>query len=192
MELHDNILGRLLGIRLIGMGLINKNIIDNQNQEKFYDLFDTLKTVEQDVREISHDLYHDYSLKFGIISELKNYINAISNSDIEFSLSVSPKDIEIPGSLSIMIYRVVQESISNVLKHSKATYCLIKLNLTEDTLNLSIKDNGIGFEFSNTHRASIGLKSIKNRVKASNGNLNIESKPHKGTLVHITVPINKR
>lgn len=132
------------------------------------------------------------SLKdFGLILSLENLINRFKkNSKTEivfihqgFDNHVLKEDIE------INIYRVIQESINNIYKHSFAKKAEIQLYKYEDMIMLTIEDNGAGFDISENNSSGIGIENIKNRVNAINGLIYIESAKNKGTLLTIEIPI---
>ena len=98
--------------------------------------------------------------------------------------------IKFSKEISLPMFRILQEIISNIKLHAKATKIIIDLNKKEDTLNLSVEDNGVGFDAKavdilNSH----GLLGIRERVYAINGNLNISSTIGKGTTITVDAPL---
>ncbi len=85
------------------------------------------------------------------------------------------------------MYRIIQELLSNAIRHSKADELDISLNLNNDSLILMMEDNGIGFELQNTAKG-IGLLNIKTRVASVNGDINIDSKVGRGTIITVEIP----
>jgi len=113
------------------------------------------------------------------------YANIILETDIDL------QNIQIINSLEIVIYRIVQEALNNVAKHSKADRVKVCLNQMHDQgLRLSIKDNGQGFELGevlakDSSKRGLGLVGIRERTELSGGTFNIESDPAKGTRVSV-------
>ena len=89
----------------------------------------------------------------------------------------------------ISLYRVVQEIISNVLKHARATVVEVNLTRNHDSLNILIEDNGIGFDPSKS-TGGLGLKSIESRVESLNGTIVFDSAPGRGTTVSIDIELS--
>jgi two-component system NarL family sensor kinase len=88
-----------------------------------------------------------------------------------------------------VIYRVIQEATSNVMKHAQASKLSIQLIYDEDGVNLSIEDNGTGFEQETLkNKEGIGLKNIQNRVQSLKGTVEFDSRPGEGTLITIHLP----
>ena len=97
-------------------------------------------------------------------------------------------DNRLDSSVEISVYRMVQELMNNILKHSKATYVTIQLNKTENNLNIVVEDNGIGFD-TGSARSGIGLKNIETRLNKLNGKISIDSGRGKGTTTIIDIPV---
>ena len=94
--------------------------------------------------------------------------------------------------LEVQTYRIIQELISNVIKHSRANMLEIQINRFENILSLIIEDNGVGFNVKDitTSNKGIGLKNIASRVNHLKGELIIDSSKEKGTTVSIDIPID--
>ena len=190
-ELHDGILGRLFGTRL-SLDSLNmqqtEDAIKNRGQ-----YIDELKSIEQEIRKISHDLNTDFIAGSGFIDIIKTLIETQSSA---YQLSYTfDKDDEInwenvSNKSKIHIYRMVQETMQNIYKHANAKHIKISFRLKNDVILLSIEDNGSGFNV-NKAKKGIGLKNINSRAKEIGGKVDIESKIDVGTTILISVPINK-
>jgi signal transduction histidine kinase len=181
-ELHDNIANNIL---LVNFQLQNKEHVEIE------DVSDQLKNIHEQVRNISHELIPPVFKYASFIEILKDYVNQQNSYDkINISLSVdSEKGInEVPEKICLELYRIIQECIGNAFKHSDASNIEILLYKEDDLLNLTIMDDGKGF---NTERKSngIGLVIVKERVKSLHGILHINSSMGKGTEFNITIPI---
>jgi len=88
--------------------------------------------------------------------------------------------------LKLNIYRIIQEKINNIIKHSLAGKVEISVQAEKNDLHIEIKDNGKGFDL-NQKRKGIGLSNMKNRIESFNGQMLIESSPGKGCLMHIDI-----
>jgi two-component system NarL family sensor kinase len=190
-DLHDGVLGRLFGARLsldaLNEGSSRKDIKEREKSIK------ELQSVEEEIREISHNLN---SIAFNNESSFKELVekllvekSKITNFEYQFSIK---KDIdwkEIPNTIKINCYRILQEAIQNINKYSKAKTVKISFNKVENNLLVSIEDDGIGFD-TKVKRKGIGLKNITSRVKDLGGNVSINSVKNKGTKITIAILLN--
>jgi len=145
----------------------------------------------EESRRISMDLWPSILDDLGILSAIGWFCRqfGIAYSGIAIERQLDIKEHEIPTSLKVVIYRVLQESLNNVAKHSRADRVYISLWKQEGTIELTIEDNGIGFDLE-TSRKGLGLVSMKERVEFSGGRLVIESDLHLGTTIRATWPIS--
>jgi two-component system sensor histidine kinase UhpB len=120
------------------------------------------------------------------IEDLVNEVNMTKKLAMEFNYSIDPA-IKIDGKKELMIYRIVQEQINNILKHSHATKATIDLKADAGKLLLTIADNGIGFDKNETSKG-IGLQNISSRVEFYSGKINIISAPGEGCRFEIKIP----
>lgn len=180
-ELHDSIGQKLLLLK-------NTLLLKNENTDNSIPLVeDTI----HEVREMSHNLHPFQFEALGLTASLHNLIDAFQKtSPIFFSADIDQIENLILKEKEIFIFRMLQECISNVIKHSKATACNLNVSKNEKNIQFQLKDNGIGFE-SELYKNSIsnlGLKTLKERAQFINAQLNITSKPQKGTTITITIP----
>ncbi len=190
-ELHDGILGRLFGTRL-SLDSLNmqqtEDAIKNRGQ-----YIDELKSIEQEIRKISHDLNTDFIAGSGFIDIIKTLIETQSSA-YQLSYTFDQNDEinweTVSNKSKIHIYRMVQETMQNIYKHANAKHIKISFRLKNDVILLSIEDNGSGFNV-NKAKKGIGLKNINSRAKEIGGKVDIESKIDVGTTILISVPINK-
>jgi signal transduction histidine kinase len=103
-----------------------------------------------------------------------------AEEEVEFDLAENQK---------LTLFRIVQESLNNALKHAKANTVVIHLEQNQKDILLSIKDDGIGFDPVSVKKGA-GLKNIQNRVFLANGTISLDSRPGKGCCMQITLPIN--
>ncbi|PIF61516.1 MULTISPECIES: tetratricopeptide repeat-containing sensor histidine kinase [unclassified Flavobacterium] len=189
-ELHDGVLGRMFGVR-INLDSLNK-IDDGTAVEKRNNYLTELKSIEQDIREISHDLNREKSELINnfvaIVDNLfedqkktfKSKLVSIIDSGIKWEL--------VSNSVKINLYRILQEVLQNVNKYAIADNIKIELKKEEDHLILMMSDDGVGFNVK-TAKKGIGLQNILFRTNECDGVVDIKSKKGEGTIITITVPI---
>jgi signal transduction histidine kinase len=189
-ELHDGILGRLFGARL-NLDSLNKRQDDVAIESRNVYLVE-LKNIEQDIREISHDLNREKSaLKNNFVSIVNDLIDKqedVSEAKVSFLIDMDIEWEKIDNNIKINLYRILQESLQNINKYANAKNIKVEIKKTERKLKLIVSDDGIGFSVKKKSKG-IGLQNILSRTEASQGTLDVKSKPGKGTTITITVPI---
>lgn len=188
-ELHDGILGQMLGIRLILSGLNNKT--DSDSVLKRSELLKKLQGLEEEIRTISHELnrasqekIHNFIIS---IEELVKTIQDSSKMKCHFKYDQKIDWDQLKGDIKINIYRIVQESLQNCIKHAKATKVDLLFESENEHVRIIVLDNGVGFDKKKGKRG-IGLKNINSRLEKLNGTYDIQSKIGQGTKVIVTIP----
>ncbi|TYA69966.1 tetratricopeptide repeat-containing sensor histidine kinase [Seonamhaeicola marinus] len=190
-ELHDGVLGRLFGTRL---SLDSLNMANSADAVKTRgDYIEELKSIEEDIRKVSHELNTDFVAGGGFRDIIETLIETQSSAykfQFEFTHDDSINWDIIPNKNKIHIYRIIQETLNNIYKHANASLVNISFKLKKNVICLVMKDNGAGFQV-NRARSGIGLKNMKSRIKEIKGELNITSKVGVGTKVRIEVPVTE-
>ena len=99
---------------------------------------------------------------------------------------------EVPKEIALNIYRIAQEALRNISRHARATSVDIALLGRDDTLHLTIKDNGQGFDTQGKKMAGLGLASMKERASLIGGDFSLQSWPGNGTVIQVTAPLIRR
>jgi signal transduction histidine kinase len=142
------------------------------------------------VRDLSHKLISAVLLKFGLEHAVYDMCEKYSNQDLEFELESEDKIPRFNQDFEIKIHNIIEECINNIMKHSKASEASVMLLLTNNTLHVTITDNGVGFDASKISPSSgIGLSQIKARIENMEGVFNIDSKINHGTSIVMQVPV---
>lgn len=188
-ELHDGVLGRMLGMRLILMALNKKT--DDYSVTEREKMFEELQEIEVKIRSISHDL-HDEAYE-----EFKDFVDAIEKllmtirkafkKSCTFTYTRTADWNKLPGSVKMHLYRILQECIKNCTTHAQCSTIDVDLSLEGRDISLTISDNGKGFDMQK-RKKGIGLDNINSRLEKIEGKLNISSTPNKGTTVKIVTP----
>jgi signal transduction histidine kinase len=125
-----------------------------------------------------------------LIEVVNDYIVLLNQNCINIKFqTVNFEQIE-NKNLNINIYRIIQELLTNVIKHAKSSEVLLQLSKFENKVQISIEDNGIGFDYNSTKlNSGVGLSNIKQRINLYNGNIVIDSKLNLGTSIYIELKI---
>lgn len=189
-ELHDGVLGRMFGVRM-NLDSLNK-IYDESASVQRNSYLTELKNIEQDIREISHDLNREKSelinnfvaIVDNLFEEQKKTFQTKLISNIDSSI----KWEKVSNAVKINLYRIVQESLQNINKYANADIVKIEFKKETDNLFLQISDDGIGFNV-NRAKKGIGLQNMVSRINECKGTFEIKSKKGEGTIIIVTVPI---
>lgn len=189
-ELHDGIGQNLLIMNnRAKLGLKSKTDEDIKKQlENISDL--ALESIE-DVRKIAYNL-HPYNLdEFGLTNTIQSMLNKSSeSSNIKFSVYTDNIDGLFPADVEINIFRIIQEGINNIIKHSDAEQGIVSINREKDKVVIIIRDDGRGIPAgSEKKQMGFGLKGITERINFIHGRLHILSAPNDGTTLKIELPI---
>lgn len=189
-ELHDGVLGRMFGIRISLDSLDKLDESEAISKRKKY--LDELKNVEQDIREISHDLNREKSeLINNFVSILNKLFEDQKNMYSSKLITVFDPEIKwdlISNIVKINLYRIVQEGLQNCNKYAKADIIRVEFKNENDNLVLTIEDDGIGFNTNKT-KNGIGLNNIEYRATECKGTVTIKSAKGEGTILTIKVPL---
>jgi len=191
-ELHDDINQRLA---LLANGLqeveqaaqVNKNPSQKQALQELWQLTNAIAT---DIQQISHQLHPSKLHYLGLATTVRQLCNEFAhqhNIEIECIVKGLPEDLE--ESVSLNLFRTVQEALRNAVKHSHARHVKMELTCESSVVHLRVSDDGIGFDPEEARRAhGLGLVSMRERLRSIGGEFSIWSKPSLGTLVEGTVP----
>lgn len=190
-DLHDGVGQLFTAVKMNLSGLFNRMKIE-KDEDRFL-AEKTLALVDEsckEVRLISHQMMPNMLLRSGIASDVRNFIEKIDSENLKVNLEATGFKNRIESNAETVLYRVIQESVNNVIKHAKASRLDIILNRDDAGIDVTIADNGVGFNIDQQEQfAGIGLKNIRARVEYLKGTLEYKSVPGQGTTVHVWVPL---
>jgi len=171
--------------------LLDKN--PAQVPKELRELKTVVKNSLQDVRKIIFDLRPMALDDLGIIPTLKRYFSEYQERNgINIDLVAFGQEKRISSGMEVAIFRVIQEAVNNVNKHSKAHKVLVRLEMTPKVVNCSIKDDGVGFDVKvKMDQDKFGLLGMRERVELLRGSFTINSAPEQGTEVKFNIPLEE-
>jgi len=191
LELHDGV-GQLFTTVKMNMEILMERFLIKQPDANLL-AEKTMAMVDEsciEVRSIAHQMMPNAIIKSGLVSALRDFINKIPSEKLKISLETKGIDKQLESTTETVLYRVIQESVNNVIKHANANSLDILLLCDDKEITVSIEDNGQGFDISNKSKfTGIGLKNMISRVEYLKGSVDISSSPEKGTLVAIFIPL---
>ncbi|PSL48560.1 two-component system sensor histidine kinase DegS [Salsuginibacillus halophilus] len=162
----------------------------DQALAEIQDIRSLVKTSLGEVRRIIYDLRPMALDDLGLVPTLEKYLRNIQeNTDLDIRFTQHGKDQRLPANMEVGLFRLVQEAVHNTLKHAEATYVHIKAELLRTKATIIVEDDGVGFDEEEKEAHSFGLIGMRERVENLRGELTIQSTPHQGTTIHISVPV---
>jgi len=186
-ELHDNI-GQLLSVANMQLSILATEVSENI-KEKFTETKNVVKESLSEVRALSKSLNSDVIINRGFQESLSNEVQRLNKLEIinaELSI-VGDKNTFQNSKDSIILFRILQEFLSNTIKYAGAKNLKIKLNYKSDSLIIEASDDGKGFNFKSTKKGS-GLINMKSRAELINTKFDICSKPNEGVTLALVYP----
>ena len=191
-DLHDSV-GSTLAAAKLQFDYFVKHQNDNIHSEELTTKISTLlENAYVEIRSMAHLKNSGVIAKNGLLPAVEKLAkNASGINGLKFEVQSFGLDQRLDNSLEISIFRIIQELVTNIIKHAKATQGIIHITNHSDNLNIMIEDNGVGFnpkQLSKT-KPGMGITSIDRRIESLDGKFTIESEISKGTTVIIDLPL---
>jgi len=187
-ELHDDIGQRLT---LVELGLENaKEDCDSSLKPRLSELHNQVREISVATHEMSHGLHPSHLEHLGFVTAIRRLCHDVEREksvDIHFIAEGLPE--RLPAPISLCLYRVTQEALQNVVRHSAASDAMVSMKAGDGLLLLSIVDDGVGFAVVRQAESGLGLTSMRERLRSVGGTLEIASERMKGTRIDVSVPL---
>lgn len=191
-ELHDD-LGQALTTHLLALRNLQEDLslpVESMF-ERLQALHDQSYEILVKIRRLARDLRPPVLDALGLKVAMQTYCTEFTRRThlpviFEAETSLPP----FPDIYNITFYRILQEALTNIVKHSRASQVWVDLSLEDDKINLTVQDNGIGFSEEKTQSDGIGLTGLLERITIAGGTLNINSTPKHGTILSAQFPIS--
>lgn len=191
-DLHDGLGGIFSTVKMHYSTLQQETpaIKENTLYKKTLDL---INNASDELRKVAHNMMPEVLMKVGLIEALQDFCSNISSGKLlKITFQSFGMEKRLGSSTEIMLYRIIQELINNIIKHADATEALVQINREGNRLSLVIEDNGRGFDTREAEeKRSMGIATVKSRVDYLNGRLTIDSRKDMGTTVMIDLLINE-
>lgn len=191
-ELHDG-LGQYLSASNMNLKSVFEDLeeIPSPLETTFQTGLRFLNHAISETRNISQNLMPKSIQDYGLELAAESLINHLRKTHkITFYIYTNLKDVDLNEKIQINLYRILQEGINNAIRHGKPNKIEVQLVHSKGEILMTIEDDGVGFDKDNIAGNGIGIRSIKTRVGAMSANLDIVSKPGKGTIISVVVPVN--
>jgi hypothetical protein len=194
-EIHDNI---SLGLTLAKLQL--NTFLDNKDNTEI-NLYSTIDLISKsliEMNDLSKSLDGEQMLMFGLNEAIESEVGVIASTGIySIEYELTGEIVFLNPDIELILLRIIQESLNNILKHARARTIVVELIFEEELLRMKISDDGRGFDLEATKarrgiRRMAGLKNLEDRVKSIAGELDMFSIHGVGTTINIKLPINER
>lgn len=168
-------------------------ILTPENAGVFERSLDMLDSSIHEMRRVAHNLMPESVYRFGLDSAIRDYCADIHNTGIlHIKYQSFGMDTPIPDlSVSVSVYRIVQELVNNILKHAEASYAFVQITRSDSALFVDVEDNGKGMDPDViSGKGGMGWRNINSRVEYLKGTLSLESSEGRGTSIHIEFPLS--
>jgi signal transduction histidine kinase len=189
-ELHDD-LNQRLGLLAFRLTQLSEKVPNKEENQIIQELWKQTASLSKDVHRLSHELHPSALGPLGLVVAARALCDELSKQqkvNVEFTAVNVP--VQLAPELSLCLFRILQESLNNVYKHSHASVAWVRLAGGPDGIRLTVRDNGIGFDPDKRNRGGLGLLSMNERLRLVGGTIRIESISSAGTTVNVWIPIN--
>ncbi len=190
-DLHEGLGGMLSGVKLT-LGAMKGNVLlSEENARLFTKAFEQLDSSIGEMRRVAHNMMPEALVKLGLQQALQDYCDGISQTQaLTINCEFHGLEQRLQNSTEIIVYRILQELINNIIKHAHAGTVLVQVIRNNALLNITVEDNGHGFSNEEARlKNGTGLKNIQSRVDYLKGELDIRSEAGKGTSVLISFAV---
>jgi len=187
-EIHDNI-GQKLTLVKLNLSNLNAELTHVNHQQMVAEVSDMLTIALNDLRDLSRSMSSDMIKQNGLMKAIEFELQQINKAG-RFNIRLVVKG-DVPfmeSDVELTIFRIIQESLSNIMKHAEATQITVQISCNNTSLEFEVEDNGCGIDLSGSEHFGNGLKNIHARAIALKGNVKLISDKGKGTTVRITIP----
>lgn len=186
-ELHDNV-AQVLGMAKMQLHLLSGKVIDNPSKKMAEETSTLVGDAIKEIRSLSHTMNGDYILKAGLKECIEKDLKRIADAKRIKCKYISKGDVyEIGKDKELMLFRIVQECVTNAVKHGEPYEIMVSMNYEPDMLQATIVDDGKGMDTTQKGEG-MGLGNIRERVRLLKGVVTISSEIDKGTTILIRIP----
>jgi two-component system, NarL family, sensor kinase len=186
-EIHDNI-GQTLSFIKLNLNTMNP-VLPERQEEKWQESKELLTKVIQDLRNLSRTLNTDFIQEVGLVNAVRQQLGLLERTGVyQIEMEVSGEECALPASIELVLYRVIQELLNNIVKHADAGLICINMLFDPQFTTVVVADDGKGFESENLvlqNRPGIGLRNIMNRISLIGGTATIDSAAGAGSRITI-------
>ncbi len=188
-DLHDGLGGMLAGVK-INLSTWSSTHLDPEQHKDFYKILHQLDHSVAELRHVARNLMPESLFNFGLETALNDLCEFYTRNDLDICFQSINIEKNIPLTIQLNIYRIVQELLANAVKHAQASSILLQCSQSGDSFMITVEDNGKGFEKNSKNNIkSMGFRNLRNRVNYLKGKMEVSS-DSQGTTINIELTIN--
>ncbi|WP_300600901.1 tetratricopeptide repeat protein [Niabella sp.] len=188
-DLHDGVAGMLAAVKMHFSSTVLAGELSKD--ESYLQGMRLLNEATEEIRKTSHNLMPEVLLQHGLDIALNRYCNSINNSrGLQIQYDSWGAIDRFSDSFELSVYRIVQELLNNIIKHSKAKQAMVQLTQQNGLLSISIEDDGVGFEKEAHASDGMGLKSLQRRIEAMNGKIEMQGSGEAGVVAYLEFEVS--
>ena len=190
-DLHDGV-GQMMSAAKMNLSAFESGIkfSDGEQKHSFENIIQLVDDSCKEVRTVSHIMMPNALLKNNLAAAIRDFVDKLDKKRLQIHVDTEGLDKRMDSNIETVLYRVIQECVTNVIKHAHATTLDISLIRDKDGISGTIEDNGKGFDATDKEKfEGIGLKNIITRIEYLKGTVDFDSAPGRGTVVAIHVPV---
>ncbi len=185
-ELHDN-LGQIASLTRINLAGMRSG---HSNPEKVDQSLALMDKLIEEMRNLSHQLNDGVQLRLSLSDQIKEDVRRLNNLEgLDVNFSMNGNELKVSGDKAVLIYRIFQEALSNVLKHAQASELSIRVEEEDKNVKLTIEDNGIGMPDEPGKHDGIGMKNMRSRAALLGAEFSVSNRIPSGTT--LSIKLNK-
>ncbi len=190
-DLHDGV-GQMMSAAKMNLSAFESNVAfqDKTQEIALEKIIGLVDESCREIRSVSHNMMPNALLKNSLSTAVRDFIDKLDKKALNVHIYTEGLDERLDSNMESVLYRVIQECVNNVIKHAEANTLDISITRDETEISVTIEDNGKGFDVQKkSESGGIGLKNIRSRIEYLKGTVDFDSKPGKGTLVAVHVPL---
>ncbi|HRY97453.1 MAG TPA: sensor histidine kinase [Bacteroidales bacterium] len=189
-DLHDGVGQTLSGLKLVCEGISENLRLEGDARDQVKKLSHALDEACSEVRTLSHEMRPKALNELGLIPSIEEMLGrSLRPSGIRYSFDHVGMDERYPEKIEVSLYRILQELVNNIIRHSQASEVGLQLFLNKQHIVMVVEDNGRGFDHAREQGKGIGLLNMLSRVNAVGGEIHYETSPGNGTVVTLRIPV---
>ena len=191
-ELHDDFNQRL-ALLSVELDLVSQKPPDSDDEvrKRMQVLSNHVRELSTSIHDLSHELHPLKLEQLGLVTAVRALCQEVARShdlDVQFQHKNLPEAI--PAEIALCLYRIAQEALRNVIKHSQSDVAFVDLDANATEIHLKVADQGVGLSPGSSGRGGLGLISIRERLRQVHGRYSINSQPTSGTCLEVRVPLS--
>jgi two-component system NarL family sensor kinase len=189
-DLHDGVAQTMTAARMQLEHYLGHLQPEQKAEPSLRNAFDLIREAAGEVRAVSHSMVPNALLKSGLVAAVRDFVQRTGTDRFRINLVVHGISERLNENVETVVFRVLQELVSNIMKHARANEVTVQLLREGDELSIMVEDNGQGFDPEKlSPDAGMGLRNIRSRVEYLDGHVDFDSSPGRGTTVMIEIPL---